>query len=122
MEVKLFCITLECTIVLALNLYVLELNLTINMEAVIAFLLMFNVFSFSFSHFYLSERLTDDLVSIGDIFYNSPWYRLLPAKQQKLLVLPIQQAQREFRLKGLGIFICSLAAFSTVTMIGICAI
>lgn len=64
-------------------------------------------------HCYASEHLTADLMAIGDIFYDSTWYRL-PVKQQKLLVLPIQRATQEFRLKGSGLIDCSLAVFLSV--------
>lgn len=59
---------------------------------------------------------TTDLLEIGDIFYNSAWYRL-PIKEQRLLALPIQRSQREFRLSGLGFLDCSLAVYSSVKLL-----
>lgn len=117
MRVILFNLTITCTIVIALNLFVLELNESISIEMVIAFADMNMILLLTFGHFYLSEWITLDLLRIGDHFYNSAWYRLLSVKQQKLLVLPIQRAQREIRLKGLAFFECSLLVFSSVNII-----
>lgn len=61
----------------------------------------------------LSEYITEDLSATGDLFYESPWYRLSP-KQQKLYILPILRSQREFRLMGLGIIECSLRICAAV--------
>lgn len=113
MKIILFYITLDCTVVIALNLYVFELIDTIDLQIMAALIDLLNMVFMTFSYFYLSERITADLLEIGDIFYDSLWYRL-PAKQQRLLVLPIERAQRVFRLNGLGLFDCSLATFLTV--------
>lgn len=63
----------------------------------------------------LSENITCDLYAIGDIFYESAWYRLT-VKQQQMFVLPVQRAQSKFRLTGLGIFECSLETYLTVSV------
>lgn len=60
-----------------------------------------------------SENMTNDLYSTGDLFYESPWYRLSPTLQ-KLYILPIARLHREFRLTGLGIIECSLRIFASV--------
>lgn len=99
---------------IAFNLYVFELNSSINMKAIVANFNIIIVTSFTFSHFYLSELLTNYLLSIADNFYNSSWYQVLAIKHQKLIILAIDQAHQEFRLKGLGIFDCSLVVFTTV--------
>lgn len=114
MKVVLFNMTFTCSIVIALNLFVFELSETLNLELIVAFIDMAGISPLTFALFYFAERITSDLLSIGDHFYNSAWFQL-PVKQQKLLVLPIQQAQRERRLKGLGLFDCSLALFSSVS-------
>lgn len=113
MEVILFNITLTCIIVIAFNLFVIELNDDINIEVLVALTNMSVMVGLTFIYFYLAERITTDLLAIGEIFYNSAWDRL-PANYQKLLVLPIQRTEREVRLTGLGMFSCSLFTFSSV--------
>lgn len=105
--------TLNCVIAIAFNLFVLELNESINMEIFIALVDLGAELGMTAAHFFLSEYITMDLLKIGDIFYNSPWFQL-PTKQQMRLVLPIQRAQREIRLTGLDLFQCSLDVFVSV--------
>lgn len=105
--------TFTCITVIVFNLFVIELSSTITLEIYCALGDLFTGLALTFVYFYLSEWITSDLLEIGDYFYNSAWYRL-PAKQQKLLVLPIRRAQREFRLKGFGLFDCSLEVFGMV--------
>lgn len=64
----------------------------------------------------LSENITDDLFASGDLFYESPWYRL-PPKLQKLYMLPIQRSQQEFRLSGFGIIECSMRICAAVSYV-----
>lgn len=113
MEVIIFNITLICAVVIACNLLVFELIDEMNIVMLAAIIDLSVVIAMTFAYFYLSERITSDLLEIDDIFYDSPWYRL-PIKRQKLLVLPIQRAGRELRMTGLGLFDCSLAVFSKV--------
>lgn len=61
----------------------------------------------------LSENVTEHLQAIETAFYGCSWYRL-HVKQQKMVMLPIQRAQIEFRLNGLGIVDCSLEIFAAV--------
>lgn len=122
MEIILFLITLTCVVVIAFNLYVLELNAAINLEAIIAVLDMFFAIAMAFVYFYISEWITMDLMKIGDNLYNSPWYCVLAVEQQKLLVLSIQQAQRERRLRGLGLFDGSLVVFASVIAREMCTL
>ena len=114
MEMILFGWTLTCIVSIAFNLFVVELIETFTLEIYVALLNVILTCALTFGQFYLSEWITQDLLGIGDMFYDSPWYRL-PTKRQKLMVLPLQRAQRELRLKGLGLFDCSLAVFATVT-------
>lgn len=116
MKVILFNLTLTCVIVIALNLLVFELNESLNLEMIVALCNMVVMIGMIFAHFLLAEWITSDLLSIGDHFYKSAWFRL-PVMRQKLLIVPIQRAQREVRLKGLGLFDCSLAVFSSVNLI-----
>lgn len=113
MSVALFILTFTCTIVIAFNFLVVELAETVNVEMIIALTDIGVMIGITFAHFYLAEWVTTDLFDIGDLFYNSAWY-CLPVKRQKLLTLPIQRASREFRLRGLDVFDCSLPAFSAV--------
>lgn len=114
MDMILFFLLLTCVIDIAVNLYVLEMNTSIDLATITAVVDMLFATGFTFTYFYLSEWITADLVEISDHFYNSPWCGVLVAKQQRLLVLTIQQAQREVRLKGLGLFDGSLAVFLSV--------
>lgn len=116
MDIILFFITLTCTVVIAFNLYVLEICDSIDLEILVALMDVWFIVAMTFGYFYLSEWITADLLAVGDTFYDSPWY-WLPAKQQRILTLPIQRAQRAFRLKGLGLFDCSLVFFLTVDAI-----
>lgn len=111
MQVILFIITMTCTINIAFNLFVLELNESFSFEMADASINMLVMLSLTFAYFYFSERVTVDLLRIDESFYNSAWYRLLTAKQQRRLVLPIQRAQRAFRLTCWGLIDCSLPVF-----------
>lgn len=113
MELILFNITLACTLVIAFNLFTIELSDGLNYDILTALADIIIVIALTFAYFYLSERITADLLEICDIFYNSPWFQL-STKQQKLLTLPIQRAGRELRLTGLGLIDCSLIVFSKV--------
>lgn len=116
MKVILFNMTFTCIIAIAFNLYVVELNGTLNMQLSMALIDLAFVLGLTFAHFALSERISSELLEVGDHFYNSPWYRL-KISQQKLLVLPIQRAHQEIRLKALNIFECSLPVFSSVQIL-----
>lgn len=116
MEIFLFCLTFTCITVIAFNLYVLELSDTIDLETIVALVDVSFTVASTFAYFYLSDWITGDLLAIGDTFYDSPWYHLPSSKQQCLLVVPLQRAQRVFRLKGMQLFDCSLAVFSTVDL------
>lgn len=113
MDVTLFSITLTCTICIAFNMFVVELNDSLNIEMMVAFADFAAVIAITAVYFFHSEWITADLLEISDNFYNSPWYRL-PVKQQKYLMLPIQRADRIYRMKSLGLFDCSLPVFVSV--------
>lgn len=113
MELIIFNITFTCIIVITCNLFVIETNDTLSFPIIVALCDMFSLVGLSFIYFYFSEQITFSLMEIGDFFYDSAWYRL-PSKQQSHLVLPIQRAQREFRLRGLHLFNCSLPVFLSV--------
>lgn len=101
------------SLVTAFNLYVFELNDALNLEIIAAFFDLVIALVITFINCYLSEQITTALFEIGDNFYDMPWYQL-STKQQKGLVFPIQRAQRELRLTGLGLVDCTLGLYSTV--------
>lgn len=113
MRFILFTMIVMVTISLSMHLFAIELIGVFSLGGLFALLGSFVVLVFMFIYCYVSECITTDLMEIGDAFYNTPWYRL-PVKQQKLMVLPILRAQREFRLSGLGLIDCSLATFVSV--------
>lgn len=113
MEVTLFNITFTCIICIAFNLLAVELSESFSLELMVASSDIAVVIGITAVYYFHSEWITSDLLEIGDNFYNSTWY-LLPVHQQRLLVLPIQRADREFRLKALGLFECSKAVFLSV--------
>lgn len=112
-EVILFSLTMISAITIALNLLAFEINDVISLEMMTAFFDLFIVLNLTFAHYYLSERLTANLLEIGDIFYNSAWLKL-PVKQQRLLVISLERGHCVFRLRGLRLFDCSLANFAMV--------
>lgn len=115
MTMILFAMTVSCTTGIALDLLAIEMNNYFGfgiMTTIIDLLLMLGIM---FTYSCLSELISSDLIEIGDFFYNFAWYQLLPVEKQKLLVLPIQRAQREVRLSGLGLCDCSLEVFSKVS-------
>lgn len=116
MGMILFALTLLCTIDMALNLRALEVNVAFSVEMLNTFVNFSMVIALTFAHYYFSEQITTDLLAIGEILYNSTWYEL-PVKQQRLIALPIQRAQREIRLRSLELFDCSLPVFSSVRQI-----
>lgn len=115
MELILFHMSLMCTIVIALNLFAFELNDPLSLKAMNVLINLMVIVLLTFAHYYLSERLTSNLLEIGDIFYNSAWYRL-PVKRQRLLMLPIERGHSVFRLRALALFDCSLDNFASVKL------
>lgn len=113
MQLTLFATTLMVTTGIALNLLAVELNGVMSLEGLMAIIDAVIILTLMFVYCFTSECVTSDLLGIDESFYNSPWY-CLPVKRQKLLKLPIQRAQRAFRLSGLGLFDCSLVVFSSV--------
>lgn len=64
-----------------------------------------------------SDIITGRLEMVGDAFFECSWYRL-STRQQRLFLLPVQRAQKEFRMNGLGIVDSSLLIFSAVNIFG----
>lgn len=115
MEGVLFVTMLLFAIITAMSLLALELSNALSLETLDAFFDTILMVGLVLGYCYLSECVTSDLLEVGDIFYNSAWYHL-PAKQKRLLVVPIGRAQNVFRLKCLGFVDCSLTVFSSVSL------
>lgn len=65
---------------------------------------------------FYGEKLTTQSFQVMDIIYSDLlWYKL-PAQQQRVLTMSIRQAQKVYRLKGYGIFECSMELFLKVTV------
>lgn len=109
-----FTMTLMCAVVTAMCLLAVELNAALSLATVDAFINLLIVLAFMFGYCYYSECVAADVLAIGEIFFNSPWYRL-PVGRQKLVMLPIQRAQRTCRFRCCGLFECSMAVFSSVS-------
>lgn len=113
MEAILFALTMISAVNMALNLLAFEIIDGISLEMMTAFMDLLIILNLTFAHYYLAERLTANLLEIGDIFYNSAWLQL-PVKRQRLLVLSIERGHCVFRLRGLRLFDCSLDNFASV--------
>lgn len=66
-----------------------------------------------FSSCYFPNKITTYCSDIGNIVYQSEWYRLSP-KLQKYLQLVIKRSQRPVFLHGFKIIRCSMETFSKV--------
>lgn len=86
---------------------------TIDFDVAMTLYLMFCASMPTFVFCYLSESFTNDLFDVGNMFFDSAWYRL-PAKKQLMVAQVIQMSQRPFRLTGYKIIDCSLQVFSSV--------
>lgn len=102
-----------CAIDLALSLFALDHNGIFSVDAIVALYIMVSAVTPTFIFCYLAECITSDLLCVGDIFYESAWYRL-PAKQQTFAILLMQCSQRRFKLNGFGIVNCSMRVFLSV--------
>lgn len=112
----LFYQLLICAAVTAFNLFALESNGLLSLNAAVSMYLMVSAIITTFLYCYLSENFTTDLMEIGMIFYGSAWYQL-PAKHQRAFVLFIKRGRGEIRLKCFGMIDCSLSVFSSVRLI-----
>lgn len=63
---------------------------------------------------FYGEELSAQSFQVTNIIYsNLLWYKL-PVQKQRFLDIPIRRAQKIFRLKGYGIFDCSMELFLKV--------
>lgn len=108
-----FFTLLTTLISFAFNLHALESNDLFSLQSIVGIVLMICMLPLNFGFCFLAELITANLYEIGDIFYDSPWYRL-PAREQQIVIFPIHQTGQEFRFRSLGIIDCSLATFLSV--------
>lgn len=113
MSSPLFYQLLLCAITTALLLLGLIADGTINSGIIVSATALLSVLIPTYYYCSLSEKITQDLYSVGGILYDFNWY-LLPVKHQKLFIYPIRRAEMGFRMKGFGIVDCSLSVFLSV--------
>lgn len=114
MKGVLFYQLLICVLNIAFGLFSLVQTLDeLSLDTYHSITALFNMLASTFFYCYYADRATWDLLEIGDIFYNSLWYKL-PIQEQKLLIIPIQRSQMLFVLKGFEFFDCSLQLFAAV--------
>lgn len=101
---------------IAFNLYALEANDLFTLQTLAGIGAMLCLLPLVFVFCFLAELITTSLYEIGDIFYDSPWYRL-SAKEQQVVIGPIQQSGQEFRFSSMGLIDCSLSTFLSVSHI-----
>lgn len=104
-----------CAVTIAMCLFSIDANGVFSMAFIASLAGLNSVLTPTFAYCLLSENVTWNLHLVANHFYDFAWYHL-PAKQQKLFVLPIRRAQREFRMTGHGIIPCSLSVFSSVNI------
>lgn len=110
----LFYQMINCVINVAFDLFSLDQTLNErSTDTVHCIATLFSILLLAFIFCYYADRVTSDLLGIGDSFYNSLWYKS-PFREQKLLILLIRRAQKEFRLTGFEIFDCSIEMFVMV--------
>lgn len=113
MSVGLFFQLLMCAVSLAIYMVGIESNSNLSVSFLVSIVGLAGNLTPTYVCCFLSEFVTHKLSAIGDHFYDCGWYRL-PAKQQRLFILPIRRGQLEFRMSGLGIVECSLSVFLSV--------
>lgn len=69
-----------------------------------------NIFVFCF----IADRTTSSLATVGDMAYQSMWYKYR-VRQQKYIILIIRRAEKPVNFYGLKMVDCNLKRFSTVS-------
>lgn len=117
MGIVLFLQLVLSAVELGLCVYIINSNRLARFETIAASIGCLTVLISTFVYCLLSENMTADMATIGTSVYECAWFRL-PVKQQKLAMLAIQRAQKEFRMTGLGFVRCSLEVFASVSRQG----
>lgn len=117
MNEVLFFRLLACSATVALDFFSLELNETLSLETIASLYDIATMSTMTFLYCYYSETVTEALLDVGDVFFYSPWYESAMNQNGLLAIisLPVQRAQREFRLVGFQLVECSLAVFLKVS-------
>lgn len=114
MQSILFYQLVNCGIFIAFGLFGMDQSLReINFDTFMCLAALICALIPIFIYCYHADGLSEDLLEIGDIFYATKWYKL-SNQEQKIMMLPIQRAQRIFRLNGYKVIDCSLETFLTV--------
>lgn len=112
-SIGLFCQLLVCAVCLAIYMIAFMSNHVIDVTFFVSIVGSTTIVASTYIYCYFSETVTRNLQMIGDIFYESPWYRL-PLVQQQIFILPINRGQAKYRMAGLKLVECSLSTFSSV--------
>lgn len=115
MSAVIFYQLLVCALINAFQLFLLESSDLFSFDIIAALHMICMHSIMAYIYCYLAESVTENLHSIGVIFYEFGWY-LLPVNEQKLFVLPIQRAHREFYFSGFGLIDCTLKNFLSVNI------
>lgn len=62
---------------------------------------------------YFADRLEEDLLEVGSVTYNMPWYKM-PLKEREFLPWIIWRSQKTIKLSGFKIIDCSMATLMKV--------
>lgn len=65
----------------------------------------------------LPEMISQALADVGEAFYFSAWYDRALHRNGVYVIVPMQCAQREFRVVSMGLVGCSLPTFAKVCII-----
>ncbi|XP_031619126.1 uncharacterized protein LOC116338167 isoform X2 [Contarinia nasturtii] len=95
----------------ALQVYVSVKNPSLNMLT--PFIGIVNGLANLLVYCYIAYRASDNYVRIGDLLYQSVWYKL-PTKYRKYFVLMIQDSQTPQLYHGFGIIKIDMGTFATV--------
>lgn len=113
MSASLFFQLLACAVSLAGYMFGMETNLSLSMDFFACVFGLAGFIATTFVYCLFSEYITHDLSAIGGIFYGVAWYQL-SLEQQQLFRLPLQRANKIYRLTGCGLVPCSLDSFASV--------
>lgn len=116
MQSILFYQLVNCVLFSAFSLFALDQSIStheVDYNSFVSLSALVSAFIPTFVYCYFAEGLTADLLKVGDIFYESKWYKLSNL-EQRILILPIQRAQRVFQLNGYAFVACSLNVFLKV--------
>lgn len=62
---------------------------------------------------YFVTTIATNALMIGDIVYDLAWHQL-PCAEQQFMRMVMHRSQKMIKIKGLGVFVCSLETFLKV--------